>query len=207
MAQRTARSRTPAAQEVQKSRGRWNGVTHVRHCDYSPTLGRFIERDPIGFEAGDNNWYRFVANGPTGKTDPSGLDWNSACRDYWYYLTHPWAMDDDLEYGFYGCAAVAGTCASGAGVIGVVGASGAGAASCGSTLGCGVVRLATLVGTKAITSPYLPAGTYPALVINGQVYVARFHVTAWELAGKKGCEQFYGFATINTAGAVVSLFK
>jgi hypothetical protein len=36
-------------------------------------MGRFIERDPIGFEAGDNNWYRFVANGPTGKTDPSGL--------------------------------------------------------------------------------------------------------------------------------------
>jgi hypothetical protein len=27
----------------------------------------FIELDPIGFSAGDNNWYRFVANGPTGK--------------------------------------------------------------------------------------------------------------------------------------------
>jgi len=73
MAQRTARSRTPAAQEVQKSRGRWNGVTHVRHRDYSPTLERFIEMEPIGFEAGDNNWYRFVVNGPTGTTDPSGL--------------------------------------------------------------------------------------------------------------------------------------
>jgi RHS repeat-associated protein len=46
---------------------------HVRHRDYSPTLGQFIERDPIGFEAGDNNWYRFVANGPTVKTDLSGL--------------------------------------------------------------------------------------------------------------------------------------
>jgi len=49
------------------------GLAYVRHRDYSPTLGRFIERDPIGFEARDNNWYRFVANGPTGKTDPSGL--------------------------------------------------------------------------------------------------------------------------------------
>jgi RHS repeat-associated protein len=49
------------------------GLAYVRHRDYSPTLGRFIERDPIGFEAGDNNWYRFVANGPTGTTDPSGL--------------------------------------------------------------------------------------------------------------------------------------
>ena len=73
MAQRTVTSRASASREVGKSRGRWNRETHVRHRDYSPTLGRFIEQDPIGFEAGDNNWYRFVANGPTGKMDPGGL--------------------------------------------------------------------------------------------------------------------------------------
>jgi hypothetical protein len=39
-------------------------------------MGRFIERDPIGFEAGDNNWYRFAANQPNGRTDPSGLKIN-----------------------------------------------------------------------------------------------------------------------------------
>ena len=33
---------------------------------------RFAGLEPLGFEAGDNNWYRFVANGPTEKTDPSG---------------------------------------------------------------------------------------------------------------------------------------
>jgi RHS repeat-associated protein len=49
------------------------GLAYVRHRDYSASLGRFIEMDPIGFSAGDNNWYRFVGNGPTGKTDPSGL--------------------------------------------------------------------------------------------------------------------------------------
>jgi len=49
------------------------GLAYVRARDYSATLGRFIELDPIGFNAGDNNWHRFVANGPTGKTDPSGL--------------------------------------------------------------------------------------------------------------------------------------
>ena len=49
------------------------GLAYVRHRDYSATLGRFIELDPIGFDAGDNNWYRFVGNGPTGKVDPSGL--------------------------------------------------------------------------------------------------------------------------------------
>ena len=37
-------------------------------------VGRFAGWEPLGFEAGDNNWYRFVANGPTAKTDPSGLE-------------------------------------------------------------------------------------------------------------------------------------
>jgi len=58
------------------------GLAYVRHRDYSATLGRFIELDPIGFEAGDDNWYRFVANGPTGKTDPSGLFEDEYIDDY-----------------------------------------------------------------------------------------------------------------------------
>ena len=49
------------------------GLGYVRNRDYSPTLGRFIELDPIGFDAGDNNWYRFVGNEPVGRVDPSGL--------------------------------------------------------------------------------------------------------------------------------------
>ncbi|RLT06579.1 MAG: hypothetical protein DWI23_01520 [Planctomycetota bacterium] len=73
MTQPTLRSRAPAERELGQSLCHWHRESHVRHRGYSPTLGRLIERDPIGFEAGDNNWYRFVANGPTGKTDPSGL--------------------------------------------------------------------------------------------------------------------------------------
>jgi RHS repeat-associated protein len=49
------------------------GLALARNRDYSTLLGRFIERDPIGFAAGDNNLYRFVRNAPIGKTDPSGL--------------------------------------------------------------------------------------------------------------------------------------
>jgi RHS repeat-associated protein len=49
------------------------GLAYVRHRDYSATLGRFIERDPIGFRAGDNNWYRFVGNVPSALTDPFGM--------------------------------------------------------------------------------------------------------------------------------------
>ena len=32
-----------------------------------------ISKDPIGFEAGDANLYRYVGNGPTNATDPTGL--------------------------------------------------------------------------------------------------------------------------------------
>ncbi|MGF1486956.1 MAG: RHS repeat-associated core domain-containing protein [Prochloraceae cyanobacterium] len=39
---------------------------------YNPAIGRFISIDPIGFEAGDVNLYRYVNNSPTNFTDPSG---------------------------------------------------------------------------------------------------------------------------------------
>jgi RHS repeat-associated protein len=41
---------------------------------YDPAVARFISQDPIGFEAGDANLYRYVGNGPTNGIDPSGLD-------------------------------------------------------------------------------------------------------------------------------------
>ncbi|MEI6368009.1 MAG: RHS repeat-associated core domain-containing protein, partial [Planctomycetota bacterium] len=44
---------------------------------YDPALGRWISQDPMGFDAGDSNLYRYVNNAPTNGTDPSGLDaWN-----------------------------------------------------------------------------------------------------------------------------------
>lgn len=39
---------------------------------YSPSLGRFISQDPVGFDAGDFNLYRYVKNSPLGFKDPSG---------------------------------------------------------------------------------------------------------------------------------------
>jgi uncharacterized protein RhaS with RHS repeats len=38
-----------------------------------PSVGRWLEQDPLGFEAGDDNLYRYVGNSPTDATDPSGL--------------------------------------------------------------------------------------------------------------------------------------
>ncbi len=40
---------------------------------YHAQFGRFLNRDPIGYRAGDANVYRYVGNRPTGSVDPSGL--------------------------------------------------------------------------------------------------------------------------------------
>jgi hypothetical protein len=40
---------------------------------YDPRMGRFISEDPIGFDGGDTNLYRYVDNSPLNATDPSGL--------------------------------------------------------------------------------------------------------------------------------------
>lgn len=39
-----------------------------------PTIGRWLEEDPLGFEAGDANFYRYVGNNPTNAVDPHGTD-------------------------------------------------------------------------------------------------------------------------------------
>jgi RHS repeat-associated protein len=49
------------------------GLYDFRNREYSPTLGRFVQRDPIGFLAGDTNVYRYVSNSPNNATDSSGL--------------------------------------------------------------------------------------------------------------------------------------
>jgi RHS repeat-associated protein len=41
---------------------------------YDANTGRWISQDPLGFDAGDSNLYRYVKNGPMGATDPNGLD-------------------------------------------------------------------------------------------------------------------------------------
>ena len=40
---------------------------------YDPRIGRWISEDPIEFEGGDPNLYRYVGNSPTNFTDPIGL--------------------------------------------------------------------------------------------------------------------------------------
>jgi len=40
---------------------------------YDPHLGRFVSQDPLGFDAGDSNLYRYVGNAPLTSRDPLGL--------------------------------------------------------------------------------------------------------------------------------------
>jgi RHS repeat-associated protein len=54
----------------------WDGETgqyYYRARYYDFTVGKFINEDPIGFNAGDNNLSRYVGNSPTNWEDPSGL--------------------------------------------------------------------------------------------------------------------------------------
>jgi RHS repeat-associated protein len=59
----TARPFDPAT-NLQNNLNRW----------YDAEVGRWLSEDPIGFDAGDANLRRYVGNGPTNATDPSGLD-------------------------------------------------------------------------------------------------------------------------------------
>ena len=45
-----------------------------RNRYYSPSLGRWLSRDPILFSAGDANFYRYTGNDPVNKFDPDGLN-------------------------------------------------------------------------------------------------------------------------------------
>jgi RHS repeat-associated protein len=49
-----------------------SGLQYNRARWYDPQSGQWMSEDPIGFAAGDANLRRYVGNGPTNGTDPSG---------------------------------------------------------------------------------------------------------------------------------------
>jgi RHS repeat-associated protein len=51
------------------------GLQYNRARYYDATTGRWISLDPMGFDAGDSNLYRYVNNRATCDVDPSGLQY------------------------------------------------------------------------------------------------------------------------------------
>ena len=50
------------------------------HTPHFSADRRWLSPDPEGFDAGDDNLYRYVANSPVNLVDPSGLDFRSRIR-------------------------------------------------------------------------------------------------------------------------------
>ena len=50
-----------------------NELYYYRARYYDPSMQMFISKDPIEFEAGDFNFYRYVGNDPVNYVDPWGL--------------------------------------------------------------------------------------------------------------------------------------
>jgi len=48
------------------------GLMLYRNRHYHPTLGRFLQRDPIGYAGDDVNLYRYCSNAPVELSDPTG---------------------------------------------------------------------------------------------------------------------------------------
>jgi len=49
------------------------GLENADHRWYDPAVGRWISEDPIGFRGRDANVSRYVGNGATNRTDPTGM--------------------------------------------------------------------------------------------------------------------------------------
>jgi RHS repeat-associated protein len=50
------------------------GIYEYRNRMYQPELGRFLQVDPIGFDAGDMNLFRYCGDDPVDRSDPLGLE-------------------------------------------------------------------------------------------------------------------------------------
>jgi RHS repeat-associated protein len=51
------------------------GYYNFRNRFYDPTVGRFLQPDPLGFGGGDANLFRYCGGDPVNRSDPYGLFW------------------------------------------------------------------------------------------------------------------------------------
>ncbi len=74
----TPRSAVPPDFGPHRFAGRyWNEAAQLyenRLRNYNPAIGRFQQQDPIGYQSGDFNLYRYAVNNPVSKSDPFGTN-------------------------------------------------------------------------------------------------------------------------------------
>ena len=106
---------TPGFQCFGFGGGLWDAETALLHFgsrEYMPRVGRWIRKDPIGFDSGDANLYAYVSNDPVNAVDPSGL---VAEPGFWEGLIPVWGAGrqalHDYECGEWGWAAFNGAVA------------------------------------------------------------------------------------------------
>ena len=77
------------------------GLSHYRARAYSPMLGRFLQRDPIGYYD-SMNLFQYVGNSPVNYVDSYGLKRGDRLygypKDFWNWYHRNWKMkgDDDV---------------------------------------------------------------------------------------------------------------
>jgi RHS repeat-associated protein len=97
------------------------GLYYYRARYYSPQLGRFLQRDPVGYWAGIN-LYTYCSNNPTSWIDPFGWDKNKEKIPWWEKWIKKYGSIDVTFNAGTGFVGVSGQLSiTGSGITGYVG--------------------------------------------------------------------------------------